>query len=74
MHCFAKSPPRSGLLAPAIGTEPKGRSNKGSIREEEEKKEKGGPNKFVPQRTQAGNNPAWAQFQHRKTSFGKVRQ
>lgn len=61
---FAKTPPRSGLTASAICTEPKGGSIKGSRREEEE--EEGGPNKRVPQRTLAGSNPARAPFQHRK--------
>lgn len=64
--CSAKNPPRSGLPASAICTEPKGGSNKRSRREEVEEEEEGGPNKRVPQRTLARSNPAWAPFQHRK--------
>lgn len=63
--CSAKTPPRSGLPASAICTEPRGGSNEQSRREEEQEEE-GGPNKCVPEHTLAGGNPAWALFQHRK--------
>lgn len=63
MRRSAKRPPRSGLPASAICTEPRGGSNKKCQRVEEEER---GPNKHVPTHTPAGSNPAWAPVQWRK--------